>query len=161
MTVRAHRAHAAAIGIVDRTLRGRKRVIAHLVAARAENLGVGELHRGVESAPEHDSGDESADNEEAEAEVRARAGDDRPVAFEKIAHGSLLPRGLLPGALLCLSFDPLLDILVRIADQLLALDLCNVTLDAKVAARRNLGQEIAVAVHVMCNADRNRLRFSV
>jgi hypothetical protein len=47
---------------VDRALQLDEHVVAHLVAAGAEGLGVGELHRRVERAPEHDAGDEAADH---------------------------------------------------------------------------------------------------
>ena len=52
-------------------------VVAHLVAAGAERLGVGHLHRGVEAAPEHDAADEAAERQEAQAEVHAGPADDR------------------------------------------------------------------------------------
>ena len=60
-----------AVGEVDGGLQLPIHVVAHLVAAGAELLGVGDFERGVEAAPEHDAGDEAAERQEAEAEVAA------------------------------------------------------------------------------------------
>ena len=69
-------AHAGAVGVVDRALELGEHVVAHLVAAGAERLGVGDLHRRVERAPEHDAADEAAERQEAQAEVHAGPADD-------------------------------------------------------------------------------------
>jgi hypothetical protein len=78
VAVGALRAHARPVRVVDRAAELDEHVVAHLVAAGAERLGVGELERGVERAPEHYAGDEPADDEEAEAVVDARAADRPP-----------------------------------------------------------------------------------
>src|SRR5262245_24808710 len=88
VTVGTDRAHAAAVGVVYRPLELGIDVFAHLVASLAEGLGVGELHCGVEAAPEHDAGDERADDEETQAQMGARAPDDPPVAPGQIEQGS-------------------------------------------------------------------------
>src|SRR5690606_4828074 len=53
-------------------------VVAHLMTRDAERLGVRDLERGVEPAPEHDAADKSAECQKAEAEIGARAADDPP-----------------------------------------------------------------------------------
>src|SRR5688572_5546067 len=67
VAVGADGAHAAAVGVMDSALELGEDVLARLVAALAERLGVRELHRGVEAAPEHDACDERADHQEAQA----------------------------------------------------------------------------------------------
>jgi hypothetical protein len=62
------------------------------MTTRAEFLGVGELHGGIERAPEQNAADEAADGQKPQAEVHAGAADHRPVALEKCQHdGSLVP----------------------------------------------------------------------
>src|SRR5262249_51593112 len=63
VAVRALGPHARAVGEVNRALELRVDVVAHLVAAGAEDLGIRELERRVERAPEDDAGDERADDE--------------------------------------------------------------------------------------------------
>ena len=60
--------HARAVGVVDGRFQFLKDIVAHLVAADAEFLGVGRFQGGVEASPEHDPGQEPADGEKAEAE---------------------------------------------------------------------------------------------
>lgn len=47
-------------------------IAAHLMAGQAEAFGVGELHAGIETAPEYDPADESAKGEEAETKRAGR-----------------------------------------------------------------------------------------
>src|SRR5215203_4683144 len=85
-TVRAGRAHARAVGEVDRALQLLEDVGLHLVAAHAELLGVGGLQDRVESAPEEHAGDEPAERQEGEAErPRRREGLTDPIAQPRVA----------------------------------------------------------------------------
>ncbi|MNT24483.1 hypothetical protein D3C72_1599570 [compost metagenome] len=81
VAVRTQRAHARTVGEVDGALQFRIDVVAHFMAAGAELFGVGELHRGVEGAPEQDAADEAAYRQKAQAEMHAGAADDVPVAL--------------------------------------------------------------------------------
>jgi hypothetical protein len=78
VTIRAGRAHARAVGVMDRWLQFHKNVVAHFVAAGTEFLGVGCLERGVEAAPKHDASDKTTDGEKAQAEVSAGCGERLP-----------------------------------------------------------------------------------
>src|SRR6185436_15753318 len=98
VAVGALRAYARAVGEVDGVLELRERVVAHLVAAGAEGLGIGEFHGGVEAAPEDDAADEPAHREEAQAEVRARPADDFPVALQGGEHAISAGTSCRPGA---------------------------------------------------------------
>ena len=80
------RAHPRAVGVVDRRLHLLEDVVAHLVAAGAEGLGVGQLERGVEAAPEDDAHHEAAEGQEPEAVVHARTADRRPGAGDEAPH---------------------------------------------------------------------------
>ena len=63
----------------------REHVVAHLVAAGAEFLGVGQFQRGVEAAPEDHAGDEAGEHQHAEPEHRARPAQHVP-QFEREVH---------------------------------------------------------------------------
>ncbi len=53
-------------------LQFREHVVAHLVTAGAECLGVGQFQRGIEAAPEDHAGDEAGEHQHAEPEHRTR-----------------------------------------------------------------------------------------
>src|SRR5574343_736577 len=59
VAVRADRANAGAVGVVDGFLVFLVNGVAHLVAGDAEFKGIGGFHGGVESAPEEDAGNET------------------------------------------------------------------------------------------------------
>src|SRR5690606_37780222 len=86
VAVRAGRAHARAVAVVDRGLQLLEDVGLHLVATGAEGLGVGGLQRGVEPAPEHDARDEAAQGQEAQAQVPGRTVEPAPEARGGGAH---------------------------------------------------------------------------
>ena len=63
MAIRTNRAHAAAVGEMDCSLELCVNVVSHLVTAGAKFLRIGELHRGVEAAPEQDAADKAANSQ--------------------------------------------------------------------------------------------------
>ena len=153
VAVRARRAHAGAVGVVDGGLQLREHVVAHLVAAGAERLGVGQLQRGIEAAPEDDAGDEAAEHQKAEAEHRARPAQHVPDSTANASvrasdDGAALPSAALIGASrrraaqqVSISTKSLLD--RRLARRPAA----HGTAVQKIAPRRDRGEELAVAVH--------------
>src|SRR5690606_16905290 len=72
MAVGTGGAHAGTVAVVDRGLELLEHVVAHLVTAGAERLGVGGVHGGVESAPEQHPGQEHCQAQEAQAQVARR-----------------------------------------------------------------------------------------
>src|SRR5258705_612324 len=72
MTIGAARPHAGAIGEMDGRFQFREHIIAHLMAAGAELLGVGQFQRGVEAAPEHHTCNEPRKHQHPEPEHRTR-----------------------------------------------------------------------------------------
>ena len=65
--------HARTVIVMDRRLQLRQDVIAHFMAANAEDLGVGDFKRCIKGAPENDASDKSADGQETKAVVDAWA----------------------------------------------------------------------------------------
>src|SRR5690606_33845087 len=61
-------AHAGTVAVVDGGLELLEYVVAHLVAAGTERLGVGGVHGGVESTPKQHPGQEPAQGQEAQAQ---------------------------------------------------------------------------------------------
>ena len=72
MAVGTRRAHAGAVGVMDGGLQFDEDVVAHFVAAGAEGFGVGQLKRGVETAPKNNARHEAADGQESERKNLAR-----------------------------------------------------------------------------------------
>src|SRR5690348_12764171 len=91
VAIRAGSTHARAVGIVNRRLELGKHVVAHLVAAGAERLGVGQLEGGVERAPENNARQEAAEHQHAEAKDRTGAPEHVPQVDDKAAR-ALPPR---------------------------------------------------------------------
>ena len=83
VAVGAYRAHPGAVGVVDGVLVFLVDVVAHLVAADAERLGVGRLHHGVEAAPENDAGGETAEHQDQEGILGAGPPQCAPEAAEE------------------------------------------------------------------------------
>src|SRR5690606_23758172 len=105
-------------------------VVAHLVAADAEGLGIGRLEGRVEAAPEDDAGDEADDGEEAEAEEAARPPQHGPVAaqeLQELAHdaGSAVA-WRLGGRALAAAVEQLVDVDEAVLDQRLLRNLRHV-----------------------------------
>ncbi|MNI72948.1 hypothetical protein D3C73_1289170 [compost metagenome] len=91
VTIRATRTHARAVGVVDGVLQFDKHVIAHLVAGNAEFLGVRQFQCRVESPPENDPGDKTAQCQKTQAEIHTRPTQDAPVVLkqgEQCFHGA-------------------------------------------------------------------------
>src|SRR6185312_11809165 len=78
MAVRTTGADARTVREVRGALQLLEHVVAHFVARGAELFGVGDLERGVESAPEQYAADEAAQRKETEAQMRAGAAGDVP-----------------------------------------------------------------------------------
>ena len=132
-------------------------VVVHLVAAGAELLGIGELQRGVEAAPEDHAGDEAGEHQDAEAEHRARPAQ-HAARSRTNAAGASERRPRMPARRL-----PLIAALraARAAQQ--RVDVDEVVLDRRAAPRaaaRGIAvqkkrrgdteaQELAVAIHEM------------
>ena len=132
-------------------------VVAHLVAAGAELLGVGGFQRGVEAAPEDHAGDEAAERQEGEAEVPAWPGrrcSRTRTATPSTAGSRSCAHRLCGARARCACLEACL---ARAA----ALGLRDVARGAEIAAGRDAGEYLAVTVQVMGNADHRRARPSV
>ena len=141
MAVRAGGAHAGPVGEMDRAGQLLIDVVLHLVARGAELLGVGQLERGVEGAPEHHAADEAAERQEAEAERRGRraSGCARPTAAQSLSRRiGLLASGGLDAQLA--------HVLERFSTSGRDVGLRHVAGGAEVAPRRDVGEHLAVAV---------------
>ena len=167
VAIRAARAYAGAVGEMDRGLQLREHVVAHLVAAGAEFLGVGQFQRGVEAAPEHHAGHEAREHQHAEPEHRARPPQHVPQFDDK------RPQPRQPGPARRRRIEPRsspssgsgaaqhgVDVDEVVVDRRLHHVLRHVAFGAEEAARRHRGEELAVAIHEMGDADHRRLRFS-
>jgi len=80
---------------MDGALQLLEHIIAHLMTRDAERLGVGRFERGVEGSPEQNAADETAEREEAEAEIHARPADDSPGRREPLLQPLHRRRSLL------------------------------------------------------------------
>ncbi|MCY1308883.1 hypothetical protein D9M70_589250 [compost metagenome] len=82
MAIRAGRAHPGSVAVVDGVLQFDEHVVTHLMAGDAEFLGIADLQRGVETAPENHPGDKPAEGEKTQAVVHAGTTQDGPVILE-------------------------------------------------------------------------------
>jgi hypothetical protein len=122
-------------------------VVVHFVTGGAELLVTSSA---VLKAPHHPA-DETAEREKSQAQMRAWAAGDPPEPDEECLdplHGgfSLLSR-----------FDEK-HVLERARHERLGVRLLDVTGGAEVSARRHVGENLAVAVHEMGDADHRRAR---
>src|SRR6185312_13408359 len=126
-----------------------KHVVVHLVTRGAELLGVGNLQRGVEGAPEQHAADEASEREKSQAQMRAWAAGDAPEPDQECLEPLHRSFSLLLGA------DEK-HVLERTRDERLCIGLLDVAGGAEVSARRDVGENLAVAVHEMGDADHRR-----
>ena len=148
MAVGADRAHAGAVGEMHGARQLLIHVAAHLVAGDAERLGVGGFHRGVEAAPEHHAAREAAQREKAQAEVPARR---RSTMSQKPQSRSTAASRAYRLAARWAPARP-----GTCSARAAGIGLRHVAGGAEIAARRHVGEHLAVAVHEVRDADHRR-----
>ena len=137
---------AGAIREMDGALQLLIYVVVHLVAADAELLRIGEFKRGVEGAPEQHAADESAKSQKAETEMRSWGGSQCSRTTTTTISDVPCPTHLFNSGVSQ-------HVGEGVGNEGPCVGLLDVTGRAEIAPWRDVGQDLAVPVHEVRDAD--------